>query len=101
MMMYKVNVLYTHVDGAHFFVSNDRKALGLCVAHQDLATAFHAVSPTLKKLFKENHKEEVDFKPEVSLEVLQHWTNTIGAQALKVPVPETAGMLPWEMGEVA
>ena len=100
-MMHKVNVAYKHIDGAHFFVSSDKKALGLCVAHQDLATAFYAVSPTLKKLFKENHGEDVDFRPEVSLEVLQHWTNTIGKQALKVTTPETAGVLPWKMAEAA
>ena len=99
--MQKVTVMYKHVDGAHFFISGDEKARGLCVAHQNLATAFYAVSPTLNKPFKENHGEDVDFKPEVSLEDLQHWTDTIGKQAMKVPTPETVSMLPWEMAEAA
>ena len=105
-MMQKVKVMYKHVDGAHFFVSGDKKSLGLCVAHQDLATAYNAVSPTLKKIFKENYGKNVDFKPELSLPEFQQWLETI-EQALEqgsvmVPTPETAGMLPWKiMAEAA
>ena len=59
--MKKVSVLYKYVDGAHFFVSDDEKTLGLCVAHKDPIKAFDAVSVSLTKLFKENHGEEATF----------------------------------------
>ena len=102
--MQKVTVMYKYVDGAHFFVSGDKKSLGLCVAHQDLATAYYAVSPTLKKLFKENHGEDLDFKPELSLPQFQQWAESIeqalGQNSME-PTPETAGTLPWEMAEAA
>ena len=52
-------VLYKYVDGAHFFVSKDQKAAGLCVAHKDLATAMEAVSSALVMMFKENHDIDV------------------------------------------
>ena len=102
-MMQKVKVMYKHVDRAHFFVSGDKKTLGLCVAHQDLATAYHAVSPTLKKLFKQNRGEDVDFKPELSLQAFQQWANAIeqAEQGLMAATPETVGTMPWEMAEAA
>ena len=58
-----VRVLYKYVDGAHFFVSDDKKAIGLCVADKDLKKAFDEVSRVLEVLFRENHGEEVRFTP--------------------------------------
>ena len=31
-----VQIIYKHVDGAHFFVSTDEDVQGLCVAHANL-----------------------------------------------------------------
>lgn len=59
MTMETVNVLYKYVDGAHFFVSGDEKAAGLCVAHKDLAKAMEAVNSALITMFKENHGLEI------------------------------------------
>ena len=58
-MIETVTVLYKYVDGAHFFVSGDEKAAGLCVAHKDLAKAMEAVNSALTTMFKENHGIEV------------------------------------------
>ena len=99
--MQTVNVLYKYVDGAHFFVSYDDKTLGLCVAHSDLTTAFEAVGPTLEKLFKENHGEDVKFQPEMSLCAFQKWFEHRSREALTTPVPGTAGFVPWAGAEVA
>ena len=57
--METVTVLYKYVDGAHFFVSGDKKAAGLCVAHKDLAKAMVAVSSALITMFKENHGVDI------------------------------------------
>ena len=57
--METVTVLYKYVDGAHFFVSGDEKAAGLCVAHKDLAKAMEAVSGALITMFKENHGVDI------------------------------------------
>ena len=76
--METVNVLYRHVDGAHFFVSGDEKAAGLCVAHKDLAKAMEAVSSALIMMFKENHGIDVTaaypqmFAPASAAEMLPH-----------------------------
>ena len=58
-MIETVNVLYKYVDGAHFFVSGDGKAAGLCVAHKDLAKAMESVGSALIMMFKENHGIDV------------------------------------------
>ena len=87
-----VKVLYKFVDGAHFFVSDDKETIGLCVAHKDLETAFNAVAPTLTKLFRENHQEEMTFTPRMSLAELQDWLN----QQMGTPIPSPAGGIPWQ-----
>jgi len=43
-----VKVRYEYVGGAHFFYSDDRKALGLTVAHKALRIAFEEVAKVLK-----------------------------------------------------
>ena len=100
-MMQKVKVKYLQVDDAHFFVSGDEKSLGLCVAHQDLATAFYAVSPTLNKLVKENYGEEVDYQPELSLEQFQSLLEVNEMPALGEAAPESHMAFPWHEAEAA
>jgi hypothetical protein len=66
--MYCVNVLYMFCDGVHFFVSNDEKSLGLCVAHGNVKIAFEAVSRELTMLFRENYGECVEVKSQISFD---------------------------------
>jgi len=56
-----IEVTYKYIDGAHFFVSDDKEALGLCVAHCDLKTAYEEVAYQLSALFEHNHNEETTF----------------------------------------
>ena len=98
--MQGVNVIYTYVDGAHFFLSNDEDALGLCVAHTDLETAYHAVAPTLEKLFKENHGKDVTFAPITSLEDIRRLLEP-RRKVYRLPAPVRELVLPWSEGAVA
>ena len=99
--MQTVNVLYKYVDGAHFFVSDDDKSLGLCVAHKDPVKAFEAVGSTLTKLFKENHGENAIFYPELSVHAFQQWFMHRSEEALIKPAPGTAGVFPWSRTDAA
>lgn len=63
-----INVTYKFIDGAHFFVSNDKMAEGLCVAHADLKVAFEEVANQLNVLFEHNHGQKTCFKPVVPFE---------------------------------
>ncbi len=95
--MQGVNVIYTYVDGAHFFLSDGEDALGLCVAHKDLETAFHAVAPTLEKLFKENLGKEVTFFPITSLDEIRRLMEP-RRRVYRLPVPVRELVLPWSEG---
>lgn len=97
----KVHVLYKYVEGAHFFVSNDKKTLGLCVAHQDLRTAYRDVAQALSFLFRENHGRDVQFVPELSFEAFRDWLDSMTNAALQGPTPGIAGQTPWAMAEAA
>ena len=96
-----VNVLYKSVDGAHFFVSDDEKALGLCVAHNDPVKAYHAVGIALAKLYKENHGIEATFYPSLSVQAFLSWLEDRSDESLMTPVPGTAGLMPWSRAEAA
>lgn len=93
--MQTLKVLYKYVDGAHFFVSDDEKTLGLCVAHTDAVKAFEAVGAQLKALFKENYDEDAEFEPEFSLPAFQRWFASRSEEAMTLPAPGTAGVFPW------
>lgn len=97
----KVQVLYKFVDGAHFFVSDDKETIGLCVAHSDLRTAYHEVGDALTFLFKENQGADVKFVPELSFEAFQHWLTMMNNAAMQGPTPGVAGQTPWAMAEAA
>lgn len=98
--MKQVKILYKYVDGAHFFVSDDEKTLGLCVAHTDLETAYNAVSAELNKLFKENYDEDIDFQPEYDVRSFRHWLDQQAKLNMSGPAPGIAAMLPWMKGDM-
>jgi len=77
----KVNVNYKYIDGAHFFVSSDKAAAGLCVAHADLKTAFNEVAKQLRVLFEHNHNIKGTFVPGVSFDHFQKWLEASTALA--------------------
>jgi hypothetical protein len=98
--MTNVKVLYKFVDGAHFFVSNDEASVGLCVAHNDLETAFNSVEIQLEKLFKKNHGVEVKFSPSMSAMAFAAWTKHQQNENSSMPSPGIAGMVPWMKNEI-
>jgi hypothetical protein len=53
-----INVIYKVVDGMHFFVPADKKALGLCVANTDLETAYNEVGEQLSIIDSFNSGEK-------------------------------------------
>jgi len=71
--MKELKVLYKKVDGAHFFVSNDEKTLGLCVAHKDAKTAYEAVAKQLTILLQENYGEAAEVSPALSWAAFERW----------------------------
>lgn len=100
-MMETVIVLYKYVDGAHFFVSGDEKAAGLCVAHKDLAKAMEAVSSALIMMFKENHGIDVTaaypqmFASGPAAEMLPHVAPPVAADQ------SADSAFPWVVAEAA
>jgi hypothetical protein len=69
--MSMIAVSYKFVDGAHFFVSTDKEAAGLCAANTDLETAWNEVSVQLNALWAFNHGEKANFQPAVPFETFQ------------------------------
>lgn len=79
-----VKVTYKLIDGAHFFVSSDGDALGLCVAHADLETAFKEVSHQLNVLFSKNHGVSAKFYPTVPFDDFKQMAQAIGLVTSRV-----------------
>jgi hypothetical protein len=48
----EIKIAYKYVDGMHFFVPDDKEAAGLCVAHENLETAWEEVNTQLTVLFR-------------------------------------------------
>jgi hypothetical protein len=69
--MSTINVTYKSIDGAHFFVSTDKEAAGLCVANTNLQVAYTEVAHQLNALFKFNYGKECNFQPAVPFETMQ------------------------------
>ena len=63
-----VSVTYKVIDGAHFFVPADKKALGLCVANIDLKVAYNEVGEQLSKIAAFTFGDNVTFEPEIPFE---------------------------------
>jgi len=89
-MSTNVKILYKFIDGAHFFVSNEREAAGLCVANADLKTAFDEVANQLNVLFEHNHGLKTDFRPAVPFDVFK---NAIEASQLIAKGADQSGMM--------
>jgi anionic cell wall polymer biosynthesis LytR-Cps2A-Psr (LCP) family protein len=64
----KIFVTYKVIDGAHFFIAADKKAAGLCVAHEDLEVAYYEVGEQLSKIVYFNTGEKVSYYPAIPLE---------------------------------
>jgi hypothetical protein len=75
-----IKVAYKFVDGAHFFVSTDKEAAGLCVANTDLQTAWNEVSAQLNALWHFNHGKEGNFKPMVPFDSFKNTLEALQAQ---------------------
>lgn len=98
----KVRIAYKHIDGAHFFVGEDKLAAGLCVAHKNFAEAYKEVSHQLRLLLKHNHGIDADVNPAMSFEAFQlavdasrSANETHGGRG----VIELAAIQPWMVGE--
>jgi hypothetical protein len=85
-----IKVLYKFIDGAHFFVSNEREVDGLCVASADLKTAFDEVANQLNVLFEHNYGRKSDFQPAVQFEVFK---NAIEKSQLIAKDADQSGMM--------
>ena len=60
-----ISVTYKFIDGAHFFVPADKKALGLCVANTDLEVAYNEVGEQLSKLASFKSGSNIHFVPAI------------------------------------
>jgi hypothetical protein len=67
-----IRVAYKFVDGAHFFVSEDKKWAGLCSASADLKAAWSDVAVQLRNLAKYHYGQDVNFQPSESFEDFQN-----------------------------
>jgi hypothetical protein len=72
-----IKVTHKFIDGAHFFVSDDKEALGLCVAHADLKTAYEEVGNQLDALFEYNHGKKTKFSPTVPFDEFKKFVETV------------------------
>jgi hypothetical protein len=93
-----VEVTYKYIDGAHFFVSSDKAAAGLCVATNDLFTAYNEVALQLNALFKFNHGQDMSFKPGVPFETFKMYIENAQAFAKEVDhsgMIEPSSVQPW------
>src|ERR1700724_3430287 len=79
-----VQITYKYVDGAHFFVSNDKDVQGLCVAHADLKIAYEEVARQLNILFEQNKGEKRNFRPTVPFEKFKKMVEAV------IPLAELA-----------
>jgi hypothetical protein len=66
-----IKVTYKFIDGAHFFVTTDKEAAGLCVANTDLKAAFDEVAAQLSAIYAFNHGKKCNFQPVVPFETFK------------------------------
>ena len=85
-----ITVTYKVIDGAHFFVSDDKVAAGLCVAHGDLKVAFEEVGKQLSILFKVNHGMDCTFSAAVPFETFK---SAVDAANLVARGADQSGMI--------
>jgi hypothetical protein len=82
-----IKITYKYIDGAHFFVTDDKEALGFCVAHNDLKVAYEEVSNQLSALFEYNHGVKATFIPSVPFEEFKKFTEASSMLAKGVMPP--------------
>jgi len=70
-----IQVTYKYIDGAHFFVSYDKEAAGLCVANRDLRVAFDLVGQQLHVLYKLEYGEDAHFSPAIEFDIFAERVN--------------------------
>lgn len=61
-----VEVIYSHVDGAHFFTVSEGCYAGVCSASTDLKIAYEDVAVQLEELAADNNGNGIRFVPAVS-----------------------------------
>ncbi len=95
----RVKVVHVYVDGAHFFISVDKRIPGLCVAHADLETAFAAVGPALDRLVKVQYGRDVAYAPQGTFSKFSQRLEKRRAARLRLgvvsPVEPTRWGMPW------
>lgn len=98
MQMNEIKVEYSYVDGAHFFTGKDAFALGLCVAHADLKTAFEEVPVQLVNLLEVNKGIKAKVVPGVTFEELSNWVKASQQPATpKIKPKQTTANLPFNL----
>ena len=82
-----VKVIYKFIDGVHFFVSDEKEALGLCVAHADLEPAYYEVGNQLAVLYEHNHGKKVTFAPAMPFDEFKKFIDAFHLLAKGVGYP--------------
>lgn len=69
----QIRIAYKFIDGMHFFVPDDKEAAGLCVAHDDLRTAWSEVDAQLTVLLTHRYGESggIKFEPEMPFDTFE------------------------------
>jgi hypothetical protein len=81
---------YKLVDGAHFFTSQHKYGIGMCVAHTDINICFKDIKNQLRNLLKHNHNiENVKIEIPISSESFL----AVGIKSLNVQVFDVKGDL--------
>lgn len=97
-----IEVLYSFVDGAHFFTSEDESAKGLCAASTDLHAAFTEVAYQLKILFEKNlGVKDMKFKSLTDFSTLKAWADKEVEAAQKAKrdnifIPRPTAEMKWQ-----
>jgi hypothetical protein len=102
--MSTINVTYKMIDGAHFFVTTDKEAAGLCVANTDLQKAFNEVALQLNQLFEFKHGKKFNFHPSKSFETFKkaiEGSQSAAREADQSGVITAAMIQPWMTEQVS
>ncbi len=90
-----IQVKYAWVDGAHFFSAGDEVSKGLCVAHEDLVTAYAEVTSQLTWLLKVNHGTTAVLEPKEPVATFEEWLNAVNGVRRDAIQPLPAGIVQW------
>jgi hypothetical protein len=90
--METVEVTYKYIDGAHFFVSTDKAADGLCVANTSLRIAYEDVADQLNHIYEINHGKKAAFVPAVPFDEFRRVTERL-ASVTKDSIEHSGSMM--------